>query len=105
MAWVDQRERMVVGVGVRALTVVVVVVVTIRRCCLGVSPLRGAGLLRYASSRCQRPSVSPLTGCHPSRNTVGPAVPAETCGGPFPCSGIAGPDSFTPRVNEARLTN
>ena len=33
----------------------------------GVSPLCGAGLLRYASSRCQRPSVSPLTGGHPSR--------------------------------------
>ena len=33
----------------------------------GVSPLRGAGLLRCASSRCQRPSVSPLTGGHPSR--------------------------------------
>jgi len=34
---------------------------------LGVSPLRGAGLLRCASSRCQTPSVSPLSGCHPSR--------------------------------------
>ena len=33
----------------------------------GVSPLRGARLLRCASSRCQRPSVSPLTGGHPSR--------------------------------------
>ena len=32
-----------------------------------VSPLRGAGLLRCASSRCQRPIVSPLTGGHPSR--------------------------------------
>lgn len=36
-------------------------------CCMGVSPLRGAGLLRCASSRWQRPSVSPLSGCHPSR--------------------------------------
>ena len=98
---------MVVGVGVKALTVVVVVVVVvaIRRCCLGVSPLRGAGLLRYASSRCQRPSVSPLTGFHPGRNTARPAMPAVARGGPFPCPGIAGPDSFTPRVNEARLTN
>ena len=25
--------------------------------------------------------------------------------GPFPCPGIAGPDSFTLRVNEARLAN
>ena len=33
----------------------------------GVSPLRGAGLLRCASSRCQRPIVSPLTGGHLSR--------------------------------------
>ena len=36
---------MVVRVGVKALTVVVVVVVVISRCCRGVSPLRGAGLL------------------------------------------------------------
>ena len=61
---------------------------------LGVSSLRGAGLLR-----------SPLTGCHPSRDTVRPAVPAETRGGPFPCPGIAGHYSFTLRVNEARLAN
>ena len=33
----------------------------------GVSPLHGAGLWRFASSRCRRPSVSPLSGCHPSR--------------------------------------
>ena len=72
---------------------------------LGVSPLRGAGLLRCASSRCQRPSVSPLSGCHPSRNTVRPAEPAETRCGPFPCPWIVGPDSFTLRVNEARLAN
>ena len=45
------------------------------RCCIsfelseGVSPLRGAGLLRCASSRWQRPSVSPLTGVHPSRES------------------------------------
>jgi hypothetical protein len=30
-----------------------------------VSPPCGAGLLRCASSRCQRRSVSPLTGGHP----------------------------------------
>ena len=77
---------MVVRVGVKALTLeVVVVVVAIRRSYRGVSPLRGAGLLRCASSRCQRPSVSPLSGCHPSRNTVRPAVPAVARGGPFPC--------------------
>lgn len=80
-------------------------VVVIRLCCRGVSPLRGAGLLRCASSRCQRPSVSTLSGCHPSRNTVTPAVPAVARSGPFPCPGIAGPHSFTLRVNEARLAN
>jgi len=37
-----------------------------------------------------KPSVSPLTGCRPSRNMVRPAEPAEACGGPFPCPGIAG---------------
>ena len=42
----------------------------------GVSPLRGAGLLRCASSRIQRPSVSTLAGGHPSRNTARPAMPA-----------------------------
>ena len=71
---------------------------------LGVSSLRGAGLLRCASSR-RGTGVSPLTGCHPSRDTVRPAVPAETRGGPFPCPGIAGHYSFTLRVNEARLAN
>jgi len=49
--------------------------------------------------------MSTLTGCHPSRNTVRQALPAESRGGPFPCPGIAGPDSFTLRVNEARLAN
>ena len=73
--------------------------------CLGVSPLRGAGLLRSASSRCHRPNVSPLKGCHPSRDTARPAMPAEPRGGPFPCPGIAGLVSFTLRVNEARLAN
>ena len=33
----------------------------------GVSPLRAAGLLRFASSRCQTPSVSLPSGSHPSR--------------------------------------
>jgi len=33
----------------------------------GVSPLRVAGLLCCASNRCQKPNVSPLTGCQPSR--------------------------------------
>jgi hypothetical protein len=70
----------------------------------GRAPLRGAGPLRCASSR-RGTGVSPLTGCHPSRNTVRPAEPAETSGGPFPCPGIADPDSFTLRVNEARLAN
>ncbi len=71
---------------------------------LGVSPLRGAGLLRCASSH-RGTGVSTLTGCHPSRNTVRPAEPTETRGGPFPCPGIAGPDSLTLRVSEARLAN
>jgi len=71
----------------------------------GVSPLRGAGLLRCASSRCRRPSISLLTGCHPSRNTIRPALPAETRRGPFPRPWIAGLDSFTLRVNEACLAN
>jgi hypothetical protein len=71
---------------------------------LGVSPLRGAGPLRCAS-RHRGTGVSTLTGCRPSRNTFRPALPAESRGGPFPCPGIVGPDSFTLRVNEARLAN
>ena len=51
------------------------------------------------------PASRPLTGCRPSRNTVRPAVPPETRRGPFPYPGTAGPDSFTRRVNEARLAN
>lgn len=60
---------LVVLVGGLALGAVVasVAVVSIGRFFPGVSPRRGAGLLRCASSRCQRPSVSPLSGCHPSR--------------------------------------
>ena len=57
---------------------------------LGVSPLRGAGLLRFASRRRQRPSVSPLTGGHPSRKSVSPAEPAGTRR-PFPVPGDRGP--------------
>ena len=73
---------------------------------LGVSPLRGAGLLRCASSRCQRPSVSPLSGCHPSReHGKAGGAGGDHDSGPFPCPGTAGPDSFTLRVNEARLAN
>jgi hypothetical protein len=71
VAWLARRERMVVLVGGLALGAVAasVAVVSIGRFFAGVSPLRGAGLLRCASSRCQRPSVSPLTGCHPSRES------------------------------------
>lgn len=57
---------------------------------LGVSPLRGAGLLRCASSRCQRPSVSPLTGCHPSREYSQAGGAGRDTRRPFPCPGIAG---------------
>ncbi len=42
---------------------------------LGVSPLRGAGLLRCASRHRPVAGVSTLTGGHSSRNTVRPAVP------------------------------
>lgn len=69
MAWLGRREGMVVlvvGVAVAAVAASFAVV-SIGRLFPGVSPLRGAGLLRCASSRCQRPSVSPLSGCHPSR--------------------------------------
>jgi len=90
--------------------------------------------LRCVSSRRQRPSVSPLSGGHPSRRlaaTLRARRPvrspmqrsrlrlhrdAEQPGqagiagwdddsGPFPCPGIAGVVSFTLRVNDARLTN
>jgi hypothetical protein len=57
---------------------------------LGVSPLRGAGPLRCASSH-RGTDVSTLTGCRPSRNTVRPAGPAWPRGGPFPCPGKSGP--------------
>ncbi len=44
--------------------------------------------------------LPPLT-----RNRSGRRCRRETRGGPFPCPRIAGPDSFTLRVNEARLAN
>jgi hypothetical protein len=44
-----------------------------------VSPLRGAGLLRFASSRCQRPNVSPLTGGHPSLYERPPIAKTFSC--------------------------
>jgi len=70
-----------------------------------VSPLRGAGLLRCASSH-RSTGVSPLTGCHPSRELeqAGEAGRSDDSG-PFPCPGLAGLVSFTLCVNEARLTN
>ena len=40
----------------------------------GVSPLRGAGLLRCASSRCQRPTVSPLRAAIPHAGSPPPAL-------------------------------
>lgn len=72
----------------------------------GVSPLRGVGLLRCASSHRLPPPSRPLTGCHPSREH-GKAGGAgrDHDSGPFPCPGIAGSDSLTLRVNEARLAN
>ena len=57
----------------------------------GVSPLCGAGLLRFASSRCQRTSVSPLTGCHPSReHGQAGGAGGDDDNGLLPCPGIAG---------------
>jgi hypothetical protein len=50
---------------------------------LGVSPLRGAGLLRCASSRCQRPSVSPLRAAIPH---AGSPLPSALAG----AQGVAG---------------
>ena len=70
-----------------------------------VSPLRGAGLLRCASSRRQRPSVSPLTGGYPSRHTVRPAMPAVTRARPLPVPVDRGPCFLHGYVNEARLPN
>lgn len=69
------------------------------------SPPRGAGLSTLRVEPPAGAAVSPLTGYHPSRNTVRPAMPAEIRGGPFPCPGVAGLSSFTLRVNEARLAN
>jgi hypothetical protein len=69
---------------------------------LGVSPQRGAGPSRCASSH-RGTGVSTLTGCRPSRNTVRPAVPAETRGGPFPCPGSRASSSVMLRRTDARL--
>ena len=83
---------------------------------MGVSPLRGAGLLRCAASRRQRPSVSPLRAAIPHAGSpvrspmqrsrlrlLRDAEPPGEAGddgrdddsGPFPCPGIAGLGSFT----------
>ena len=45
-----------------------------------VSPLRGAGLLRCASSRCQRPSVSPLRAAIPHAGSPPPSALAGAQG-------------------------
>lgn len=50
-------------------------------------------------------AAAEVGGVHFIRNTVRPAMPAEARGGPFPCPGIVGLDSFTLRVNEAHLAN
>ena len=73
---------------------------------LNVAPLSRAGLLRCASSRWLSPPSRPLTGGHPSREH-GKAGGAgrDHDSGSFPCPGSADPDSFTLRVNEARLAN
>ena len=47
---------------------------------MDVSPLRGAGLLRCASSRCQRPSVSPLRAAIPRAGSPAPSALAGAQG-------------------------
>ena len=47
----------------------------------GVSPLREAGLLRCASSRCQRPSVSPLRAAIPHAGSPPPSALVGAQGG------------------------
>jgi len=55
-----------------------------------------------AASRCQSPSVSTLTGLTSLRqHSQASDAGGDDESGPFPCPGIAGPDSFTLRVNEA----
>ena len=49
-------------------------VAVVRLIAPGVSPLRGAGLLRCASSRCQRPSVSPLRAAIPHAGSPPPSA-------------------------------
>jgi hypothetical protein len=73
---------------------------------MGVSPLRRAGLLRFASSRCQRPQRLAPDGL-PSLTQHGQAGGAgrDDHSGPFPCPGTAGLVSFPLRVNETRLAN
>ena len=78
----------------------------ITSCRLGVAPLRGAGLLRCASSRCQRPSVSPLRAAIPDAIRFGRRYRLSWV--QRPCSlalGIAGLVSLMLRVKEARLAN
>ena len=47
---------------------------------MSVSPLRGVGLLRCASSRCQRPSVSPLRAAIPHAGSPPPSALAGAQG-------------------------
>ena len=72
---------------------------------LGMSPLCGVRLSRCALSRWPLAIISTLTDFHPSCDSVGPAAPGVHGNGPFPCPRIAGFESFTLRVNDARLTN
>jgi hypothetical protein len=72
---------------------------------LGVPPPCGAGLLRCASShRPVRPSSRPIRAAipHAAHDQAGVAGADDNIG-PCPCPGIAGPFSFTLRVNEACL--
>ena len=51
----------------------------------------GPGCRACASSRCQRPSVSTLTGFHHSRNSVWPATPTVMTTAALPVAGDRGP--------------
>ena len=76
---IDDR-RMSSGLGAKAVSSVSDVC-SVRLIVLGVSPLRGAGLLRCASSRCQRPSVSPLRAAIHHAGSPPPSALAGAHGG------------------------
>ena len=65
----------------------------------------GPGCCATRRAAVKGPASRPCRAAIPHGNTARPAVPAESHGGPFPCPGIAGPDSLTLRLSEARLAN